>query len=102
MAMFPFRKCMAGVAVTPVIDSPSAVVTTSRPSTVTRRITDLRPISALARSAIRRTSRAGPRSGSREPAQGRWWGPSAVGAPGRRGGGAEGEERGDGGDRGTA
>ena len=42
MATAPLRKCIAGVAGTPVIESPTASVTTSLPSTVTRTITALR------------------------------------------------------------
>src|SRR4051812_41810367 len=42
MATAPLRKCMSVVAGTPVIDSPSAAVTTSLPSIVTRTIADFR------------------------------------------------------------
>ena len=42
MATAPLRKCIAAVAGTPAIDSPSACVITSFPSTVTRRMTALR------------------------------------------------------------
>ena len=64
MATAPLRKCMPVVAGTPVIDSPTAWVTTSRPSTVTRTMTAFRcacdmvsrtifiTASALARSVV--------------------------------------------------
>src|SRR6185369_17956211 len=42
MATAPLRKCMFVVAGTPVIDSPTAWVTISLPSSVTRTMTALR------------------------------------------------------------
>ena len=47
MATAPLRKCMSVVAGTPVIESPTASVTISLPSIVTRTITALRWASAM-------------------------------------------------------
>ena len=47
IATAPLRKCMFVVAGTPVIESPTAWVTTSLPSTVTRTMTAFRWVSAM-------------------------------------------------------
>ena len=58
MATAPLRKCIAGVAGTPVIDSPTASVTTSLPSTVTRTITAFRCDCVIASRTMRMTASA--------------------------------------------
>ena len=56
IATAPLRKCIAGVAGTPVIDSPTARVSTSWPSTVTRTITAFRCDCVITSSTIRITA----------------------------------------------
>src|SRR4051812_37511116 len=58
MATAPLRKCMSVVAGTPVIDSPSAAVTTSLPSMVTRTIADFRCSPAMVSRTIFSTASA--------------------------------------------
>ena len=58
MATAPLRKCMPVVAGTPVIDSPTAWVTTSLPSTVTRTMTAFRCACAMVSRTMRITASA--------------------------------------------
>ena len=58
MATAPLRKCMPVVAGTPVIDSPTAWVTISLPSTVTRTMTAFRCACAMVSRTTRITASA--------------------------------------------
>ena len=58
MATAPLRKCMPVVAGTPVIDSPTAWVTTSLPSTVTRTMAAFRCACAMVSRTMRITASA--------------------------------------------